>query len=87
MNEEIENLNLVLNKYEEVIEDSNLKLENLKDLYKFDYEAMIEEKIRLENEIQAITKAKQKPYFARIDFKSSTNYDKCYIGKKYLNKR
>ena len=82
MNEEIENLNLVLNKYEEVIEDSNLKLENLKDLYKFDYEAMIEEKIRLENEIQAINKAKQKPYFARIDFKSATNYDKCYIGKK-----
>lgn len=82
MNEEKENLNIVLDKYDEVIEDSNLKLKNLKELYKFDYEAMLEEKIRLENEIQAISKAKLNPYFARIDFKSLSNYDKCYIGKK-----
>lgn len=82
MSEELENLNTILDKYNEVIEDSNLKLSNLKELYKFDYDAMLEEKFRLEREVQAIERAKLNPYFARIDFKNSTNYDKCYIGKK-----
>lgn len=82
MKEETENLNIILDKYDEVIEDSNLKLSNLKELYKFDYDAMLEEKFRLEREIKSIEKAKLNPYFARIDFKNSTNYDRCYIGKK-----
>ena len=82
MNEELKQLDIIIDKYDEVIEDSELKLSNLKELYKFDYEAMLDEKFRLENEIQAIKKAKLNPYFARIDFQSSSNYDKCYIGKK-----
>lgn len=33
MKEETENLNIILDKYDEVIEDSNLKLSNLKELF------------------------------------------------------
>ena len=82
MSEELEYLNYTIDKYNEVIEDSNLKLNNLRELYKYDYDAMLEEKFRLENEINSIEKAKKNPYFARIDFKSKNNFDKCYIGKK-----
>lgn len=82
MKEELNNLAYTIEKYNEVIEDSNLKLNNLKELYKHNYDAMLEEKFRLENEINSIEKAKLNPYFARIDFKSETNFDKCYIGKK-----
>ncbi len=82
MNEELRNLNYTIEKYNEFIDDSNLKLKNLNELYKYNYDAMIEEKFRLENEINSIEKAKLNPYFARIDFRSKSNFDKCYIGKK-----
>ena len=73
MENEINNLNYTIEKYNEVIEDSNLKLKNLKELYKHNYDAMLEEKYRLETEINSIEKAKQSPYFARIDFESKNN--------------
>lgn len=82
MENEINNLNYTIEKYNEVIEDSNLKLKNLKELYKHNYDALLEEKYRLETEINSIEKAKQSPYFARIDFESKNNFDRCYIGKK-----
>lgn len=82
MIEELEYLDYTIDKYDEVICDSNLKLNNLRELYKYDYDAMIEEKFKLENEINSIKKAKLNPYFARIDFESKSNFDKCYIGKK-----
>lgn len=81
MQEELEYLNYTLDKYDEVVDDSKLKLSNLKNLYKHDYDAMLEEKFKLENEIKSIEKAKQTPYFARIDFNSNSNKEKCYIGK------
>ena len=80
MNEELEYLSYTLDKYDEVISDSNLKLNNLRNLYKNDYDSMMEEKYRLEYEIKSIEKAKLNPYFARIDFESN-NKDICYIGK------
>lgn len=82
MNEELTYLEYTIDKYNEVIDDSNLKLNNLRQLYKYDYDAMLEEKFRLENEINSIEKAKRNPYFARIDFESKNHFDKCYIGKK-----
>lgn len=82
MEEEINYLNHTLKKYAEVIDDSNLKLNHLRELYKFDYETFLDEKFKLENDIKSIEKAKLNPYFARIDFKSINNFDKCYIGKK-----
>ena len=82
MKEELEYLDYTLKKLDEEIDDSKLKIKNIKELYKFDYEAMLEEKDKLEKEIVSLPKAKLKPYFARIDFQSKTNFDKCYIGKK-----
>ena len=79
MKEELEYLDYTLKKLDEEIDDSKLKIKNIKELYKFDYEAMLEEKERLEKEIASLTKAKLKPYFARIDFQSKTNFDKCLL--------
>ena len=82
MEEELKYLNYTIDKYNEVIDDSRLKLSNLKNLYKNDYDGMLEEKFKLENEISSFQKAKTNPYFARIDFESANTFDKCYIGKK-----
>ena len=43
--------------FNEVIDDSNLKLSNLKKLYPNNYDAMLEEKFRLEGEINSIKKS------------------------------
>lgn len=81
MKDEIEYLSYTLNKFNEVIDDSKLKLSNLKKLYPNNYDAMLEEKFRLESQINSVERAKSTPYFARIDFESKTNNEKCYIGK------
>ena len=47
MEEEIKYLNYTIDKYDEVICDSSLKLKNLKELYKNNYDAMLEEKFKL----------------------------------------
>ena len=52
MNEELSYLTYTLTKYDEVIEDSTLKLNNLRNLYKYDYDAMLEEKFRLQRKIE-----------------------------------
>ena len=52
MEQEVKHLDYTLEKYDEVIEDSKLKLSNLREIYKHDYDAMLEEKFKLENEIQ-----------------------------------
>ncbi len=81
MDEEIKHLSYTLDKYDEVIDDSKLKLSNLKSIYKNNYDEMMEEKIRLEGLVNSVLKAKKSPYFARVDFESSTNKDVCYIGR------
>ena len=81
MEEELIHLKHTLDKYDEVIDDSILKKNNLVRLYPNDSEKRLEEKLRLESEIESITNAKNNPYFARIDFKSNDTLDKCYIGK------
>lgn len=81
MKDEIEYLSYTIDKFNEVIDDSKLKLSNLKGLYLNNYDAMLEEKFKLEAEINSIEKAKNNPYFARIDFETKSNKEKCYIGK------
>lgn len=81
MEEELNYLSYTLDKFDEVISDSKLKLGNLKKLYPNNYDAMLEEKFRLESQISSIKRAKITPYFARIDFESKINKEKCYIGK------
>ena len=80
MKEELKYLDYTITKYKEVIDDSKLKLSNLKKFYK-NYEDLLEEKYRLLGEIKSIEKVLDTPYFARIDFESE-NKDVCYIGKK-----
>ena len=55
MKEELEYLDYTLKKLDEEIDDSKLKIKNIKELYKFDYEAMLEEKDKLEK-IRALNK-------------------------------
>lgn len=81
MEDELKYLSYTLEKYDEVISDSKLKLGNLRKLYPNNYEAMLEEKFRLESQINSVERAKITPYFARIDFESKKNKEKCYIGK------
>lgn len=81
MNEELNYLLYTINKFEEVIDDSKLKLKNIKQLYGYNYEIMLREKLNLENKIQTMERLKNKPYFARIDFENSKIKEKCYIGK------
>ena len=81
MEEELNYLSYTLDKFNEVISDSKLKLGNLRKLYPNNYDAMLEEKFRLESQISSIERAKNTPYFARIDFESKANNEKCYIGK------
>lgn len=80
MIEEKKHLIDTLDKYDEVIDDSNLKIKNLKKFFANDYDAMMDEKERLENKIKSVEKAKLNPYFGRIDFENG-HTDICYIGK------
>lgn len=70
-----------LDEYEEIISDTDLKIRNLPNFYKNDYDKMMEEKARLLGKRGVIEKSKDKPYFARIDFKNDKDTDVCYIGK------
>ena len=81
MQEEKKYLSYTIDKFEEIIEDSNLKLKNIRELYKHDYDLMLEEKDKLLTKVNSLEKIKNNPYFARIDFKSINHFDKCYIGK------
>lgn len=81
MTEEIIHLNDTITTYNEVIEDSILKLSNIKEIYKHDYDKMLDEKFKLEHNIERLKIAKKQPYFARIDFENINTFDKCYIGK------
>ena len=68
MEEEKKHLCYTLEEYDEVIEDTNLKIKNLKKLFSSDYDAMMDEKDRLESKIKMVSRAKLNPYFGRIDF-------------------
>ena len=82
MEQEREKLNSIIAQIKEVIEDSNLKLDNIKELYRFNYDVMLEEKFRLETYIRSLEKAEKTPYFARIDFQNHKQLSQCYIGKR-----
>ena len=81
MTGEIIHLNDTITTYNEVIENSILKLSNIKEIYKHDYDKMLDEKFKLEHNIERLKIAKKQPYFARIDFENINTFDKCYIGK------
>lgn len=78
---ERKHLDWTLGEYDEIISDTDLKIQNLPNFYKNDYDKMMEEKARLLGKRGVIEKSKDKPYFARIDFKNDKDTDVCYIGK------
>ena len=80
MEEEKKHLCYTLEEYDEVIEDTNLKIKNLKKLFSSDYDAMMDEKDRLESKIKMVSRAKLNPYFGRIDFEGEDKKT-YYIGK------
>ena len=79
MEKEKKYLEFTLKKYDEVIEDSKYKMQNLKKYYN-DYDEMMDEKERLEHKIIKTEESKETPYFARIDFQGEKQ-ETCYIGK------
>ena len=87
MNEnfEIESNHLlyVQKEYDEIIDDTNLKIKNLSNFYQNNYDKLLEEKERLLSSIDVLNRSKLKPYFARIDFQNNNDkkIDVCYIGK------
>lgn len=81
MEEEFNNLSYTLDKFDEVLLDSKLKLKNIRELYKHDYDLMLEQKDKLLLKINSLERVYNNPYFARIDFESKNHFDRCYIGK------
>ena len=73
----------VLKKYEEVIEDLELRIEFLPGKYR-DNPILLNNFLKMySNKLELMKKSKNKPYFARIDFKNEEDekIDKCYLGK------
>lgn len=79
---EKEKLESVIKLINEVIDDSKLELENVYNLYSNKDDAEIK-KHEIKNRINILSNTKDKPYFARIDFKNDKDNitDICYIGK------
>lgn len=81
--EEKEYLKKTLIKFDEVIENSKLKLESLPRVYK-DNIVQLEKLLKqYGNKMVVLEKTRKKPYFARIDFKDDAEQEvnECYIGK------
>lgn len=81
MVEDQEYLKYTLSKFDVIIEDSKMKLNNLKDIYHNDREKILEQKFFLLNYINTVNNLKGSPFFARIDFDTNKSLYKCYIGK------
>jgi len=81
--EEKEHLKSTLVKFQEIIEDTELRLDSIPRMYG-DNPYLLENMLyQYTNKVKLLQKTSNKPYFARIDFKndSSNIVDQCYIGK------
>ena len=75
-------LELTLKKLQEQIKETNIKLQKIPSMYK--NERLIENLTKqYANKLIFLEKTKDKPYFARIDFKNANdpNEEELYIGK------
>lgn len=81
--QEVLKLKEVIKEFEYLIEENKLKQEIVKKNYSHDIDTMITLLNNLENKEQTLKINIEKPYFARIDFKSSESpkTEICYIGK------
>lgn len=81
-NSEVRNLNYTIFEYNEALNDSKLRYQNIYKFYLNPDEAE-EEKKKLKRKIEILEKNILNPYFARIDFFNEKDNvkDICYIGK------
>jgi len=83
METERKKLDYVIDEYRNLIEETKMQINVVKQNYKHDIESMLKITNELENKIKSLEKGILKPYFARIDFKAEDeeNNNVCYIGK------
>lgn len=81
--EEKEHLSSTINKFNEVIEYTNAKLNVLPKMYKNNPFQLEKLSKQYNDKLILLTKTENKPYFARIDFKNEKDgqIEKCYISK------
>lgn len=80
---ERENLKNIIEKYEEVMEYYNLRIDAIPRIY-MNNPTMIKNSIEMYSEkLRLMEKSVDKPYFARLDFAGDgeTKVEKLYIGK------
>lgn len=80
---EEENLKEILEKYKQVIEYYNLRLEAILNIYKKDTVMLENMLIMYSQKLNMMQKSVKKPYFARLDFArdGEQKVEKLYIGK------
>ena len=80
---EKKHLEKVINQYEDILEIEKIRLNAIHSSYKFNERLMDKMLQQTENKIHVMENVKEKPYFAKIDFKEE-NADEIhnyYIGK------
>lgn len=78
---EQEHLKYTIEKYNTIIDEMEHTLSNFDTIFRFEYDEMMERKFIYQRRYSLIRANKEKPYFARIDFKDDINLERCYIGK------
>ncbi|HHW69069.1 MAG TPA: AAA family ATPase [Tenericutes bacterium] len=80
--EEKKYLEQVIKRFDETIKEQHYRINNLSNIYKDDLYLLAEYIDINEKKLEVLNKTKEKPYFARIDFKANNeNINKLYIGK------
>ena len=81
--QEKEYLASTLEKIEELIEETELKLKAIPRMYSHNPYLVSSLMSQYTNKLEMLKKVKNKPYFARINFKSDSDQkiQECYIGK------
>lgn len=81
--EEKKYLKETLEKFQDIIEDTELRIDALPRMYR-DNPLMLSDLMRqFTSRLKLLKKTEKKPYFARIDFKNKSDgiTEECYIGK------
>ena len=80
MNEK-ERLEYTIGEFNTLIDEIGMRINVIRQNNNIDIETRVQMELDLERKREILKNGLLKPYFARIDFKSDTNIDICYIGK------
>lgn len=80
---EKKNLEDTIDRFQEIIEETNLKINALPRLYSNNPYLLEKLMLQYSNRLELLERTEKKPYFARLDFKNDKEeyIEKCYIGK------